>query len=59
MLDELVAVFVVDLVAMTMSLAYLRHAVDHRCLGAYSEPARIRAESHRTADIRYVLLVFH
>src|SRR6266550_1238791 len=58
-LDELVAVLVVDLVAMAMPLADLRLAIDRGGLRSWSEPAGVRAEAHGTAHVSDVLLVFH
>src|SRR2546423_1995622 len=58
-LDELISIFVVHLVAMAMAFAYLRSTVDGARLSARTEPAWIRAESHRSTHVGYVLLVFH
>jgi hypothetical protein len=58
-LDECVAVFVVDFVTMTMSFAHLRHTIDLRRQRASAQSARIRAKSHRTAHVGHMLLVFH
>src|SRR6266852_464377 len=58
-LDELITVFVVDLIAVPMALAVLRCCIDRRCLRSWSEFAWIRPETHRPAHVRDVLLVFH
>src|ERR1700682_2930335 len=58
-LDELIAVFVVNLVAMPVALADLRCGIDRGGLRSWSEFARIRPETHRAAHVGNVLLVFH
>src|SRR5450759_2372142 len=58
-LDELIAVLVIDLVAMPMALADLWRAIDRGGLRSSSESARIRPETHRAAHVGDVLLVFH
>src|SRR5438270_13942296 len=58
-LDELLAVFVVDLVTMPMSLADLRCPVNRCRLSSRAKSARIGAEPHRTTHVSDVLLVFH
>src|SRR5690349_24251197 len=59
MLDELVAVLVVDLIAVTVALAHLRYAIDRRRLSPLPELAGIGAESHGAAHVGDVLLIFH
>src|SRR6266566_5614794 len=59
MLDELIAVFVVDLVPMAMALADLWNAVDRGGLGSHSQSARVCPEPHRAAHVGHVLLVLH
>src|SRR5207248_9569247 len=46
-LDELLAVLVVDLVAVAVSLTYLRCPINRCRLGARANPTRVRAEAHR------------
>src|ERR1700694_5165802 len=58
-LDELVAVFVVDLVAMPMALTHLWCGIDRGGLRSWSEFAGICSETHRTAHVGHMLLVFH
>ena len=58
-LDEQLAVLVRDFITMAMALAHLRLAVDLGGARAARQPARIRAEAHRAAHVRHVLLRFH
>src|SRR5689334_12648883 len=59
MLDERVAILVVDFVTMAVSLTDLGHAVNLCSEGFSPEPAWIRAESHRAAHVGNMLLIFH
>src|ERR1700719_1929103 len=47
MLDELIAIFVVDLIAMPMALADLGCRINRRGLRSWSKFARISSETHR------------
>src|SRR6267142_4998666 len=58
-LDELIAVFVIDLIAMPMALADLWRRINRGGLRSLSELARIRTEAHRATHVSDVLLVFH
>src|SRR5689334_9011325 len=58
-LDEGIAILVVDFIAMSVTLADLWHCIDLRGQSALPEPARIRTQSHRAAHVRDVLLIFH
>src|ERR1700737_1418230 len=58
-LDEPVAVLVVDLIAMAMTLAHLRCGINSCSLRSDTETAWISAKAHRAAHVRDVLLPFH
>src|SRR5712671_4156361 len=58
-LDELIAVLVVDFVAVPMALAHLRHAIDCCGLGSDAQSTRISTEAHGASHIGDVLLAFH
>ena len=59
MLDERIAVLVIDFVAMAMSLTHLRNSVDLPCQRPRAQSAWIGAQSHGAAHVGHVLLIFH